>query len=76
VSELYRAKVTSKGQVTIPKELREKIGICAGSYIEIKETAAGYVISKHVDENCLTKYVGILRSQGSSDSIIKEMREG
>lgn len=75
VIELYKAKVTSKGQITIPKELRDKIGIRTGSYIEIKETAAGYVISKHINENCLKKYVGILNSQDSSDNIIKELRE-
>jgi len=71
---LYKAKVTSKGQVTIPKELREKIGIDTGSYIEIKETEIGYVISKQVKEDCLKKYIGILNNENSSDGIIKEMR--
>lgn len=45
--------MTSKGQVTIPIELRNKIGIKPGNYLEIKETEAGYVIQKQVDENCL-----------------------
>jgi antitoxin PrlF len=71
---LYSAKVTSKGQVTIPKELRKKIGIDTGSYIEIRETEMGYVISKQVKEDCLKKYIGILDNENSSDSIVKEMR--
>jgi len=71
---LFRAKVTSKGQVTIPIELRNIIGIKPGSYIEIKETAAGYVIEKQVDDECLKKYVGILNSKANSDDIIKELR--
>jgi len=71
---LYRVKVTSKGQVTIPIELRNKIGIKPGNYLEIKETEAGYVIQKQVDGNCLEKYVGILNNTTASDKVIKELR--
>ncbi len=71
---MYRVKVTSKGQVTIPIELRNKIGIKPGNYLEIKETEAGYVIQKQVDENCLEKYVGILNNTTASDKVIKELR--
>lgn len=66
--------MTSKGQVTIPIELRNKIGIKPGNYLEIKETEAGYVIQKLVDENCLEKYVGILNNTTASDKVIKELR--
>lgn len=66
--------MTSKGQVTIPIELRNKIGIKPGNYLEIKETEAGYVIQKQVDGNCLEKYVGILNNTTASDKVIKELR--
>ncbi len=71
---MFKAKVTSKGQVTIPAELRKKIGIEPGSYIEIKETEAGYVINKHIETECLKKYIGILEKEGRSDKIIEELR--
>ena len=71
---MYKAKVTSKGQVTLPKELRKKIGIDAGSCIEIKETEVGYVISKQNEADCLKKYIGILGSKTSGDELIKELR--
>ena len=71
---MYKAKVTSKGQVTLPKELRKKIGIDAGSYIEIKETEVGYVISKQNETDRLKKYIGILSSKTSCDELIKELR--
>ena len=71
---LYNAKVTSKGQVTIPKELREKIGIGAGTFIEIEETETGYVIRKKVENDPLKKYIGFLNNNKSSDDIIKEIR--
>lgn len=39
-------RVTAKGQVTIPKEIREEIGIEPGDEIAFKETDTGYVIRK------------------------------
>lgn len=36
--------VTSKGQVTIPKKVREFLGIEAGSSVDFEMTAAGDVI--------------------------------
>jgi len=71
---LYKAKVTSKGQLTLPIELRKKMGIKTGSYIEIKETPLGYVIQKETREECLKKYIGILNNEKSSDEIVKELR--
>jgi AbrB family looped-hinge helix DNA binding protein len=60
--------------VTIPKELREKIGIDSGSFILIEETQAGYVIRKQMKEDCLSKYMGILGGKASSDEVVKELR--
>jgi len=31
--KMYVARVTRKGQVTIPKEIREKLGIKEGDYV-------------------------------------------
>ncbi len=71
---LFSAKVTSKGQVTIPKGLRKKIGIDAGSKIEIEETENGYIIRKKVNADSLKKYVGYLNNNKSSEGVIKELR--
>lgn len=74
VAGIYKAKVTSKGQLTIPIEVRKKMGIKTGSYVEIKETPVGYVIQKPVDEECIKKYIGILNHETDSDEIVKELR--
>ncbi len=71
---LFSAKVTSKGQVTIPKGLRKKIGIETGSYIEIEETENGYLIRKKVDDDVFKKYIGLLKNKKTSEEVIKELR--
>jgi len=43
---MARAKVIAKGQITIPKTIRDKLGIKTGDYIIIKETGAGYMLEK------------------------------
>lgn len=73
---MYRAKVTSKGQVTIPLEIREKLGLRPGDVLEIRETPAGYVIKKHVSVSPFDRYVGFLRNKAdrTTDELIEEMR--
>ena len=71
---MYRAKVTAKGQLTLPKNLRTKLGIKTGNYLQIRETSEGYVLEKEQDELRFHKYVGRLKSKGDSDEIIKELR--
>ena len=71
---MHEIKVTSKGQVTIPKKLREEMGIGPGDYLEIREKAAGYVISKKIDKEKIKKYLGILNNDKRSDDLVKELR--
>jgi AbrB family looped-hinge helix DNA binding protein len=40
------SRVTTKGQVTIPKEIRDKLGIEPGDEIAFEEVEAGYKIRK------------------------------
>jgi AbrB family looped-hinge helix DNA binding protein len=40
--------VTSKGQVTIPKRVRERLGIVPGSVVDFELTEAGQVVLRPV----------------------------
>lgn len=74
---MWKAKVTSKGQITIPQELRYKIGLERGDTLEIKETPHGYVIRKAVEPEKLRKYIGCAgKNNLSSDEVVKELRGG
>lgn len=39
-------RITSKGQVTIPKEIRDALGIEPGDEVVFEETSSGYTIRK------------------------------
>ena len=37
-------RITAKGQVTIPKQVRDAVGIRPGDLVEVRATASGAVI--------------------------------
>ena len=67
-------KVTRRGQVTIPKELRERTGIDDGTEVEFYEENGRLVIVKSVIENPFLKWAGYLDQPGKSDEIVRQMR--
>lgn len=70
------AKVTSKGQVTIPKEVRERLGVRPGEAIGFEEKDGMLVITKAVTNSPFDKWVGRLAHlKGKrSDDLVKEAR--
>lgn len=60
---MTRSTITSKGQTTVPKQIRDHLGIHAGDEIEfiIMENGSVIVEPAYVDVLCLE---GILRKQG------------
>jgi AbrB family looped-hinge helix DNA binding protein len=70
------AKVTSKGQVTIPKKVRDRLGVHPGEDVGFEEKEGVVVITKAVTKSPFDKWVGKLRKlEGQhSDSLVKELR--
>ncbi len=73
---MFIAKVTSKGQVTIPKEVRERLGISTGEEIEFYEEDGVFYIKKRVRKSPFDKWVGYLRTRHikDTDEIIEDIR--
>jgi len=65
--------LTSKGQLLIPKRLRNKYGIKSGIKVVFEETTNGVLI-KPMNENYFKSFAGILKS-GDLKEDIKKMKE-
>ena len=70
------AKVTSKGQVTIPKKVRERLGVHPGENVGFEEKEGVVVITKAVTKSPFDKWMGRLaKLEGQkSDDLVKELR--
>ena len=53
------AKVTSKGQITIPREIRRRLGVRAGDRVLFEEGEEGVKMSAVRKESPFKKYEGI-----------------
>jgi antitoxin PrlF len=58
-----KAFVTSKGQVTIPKELREKFGIEPGTRVDFAATDDGIRLRKVIDRSKQLDVFGCLKKE-------------
>ncbi|MDH7579061.1 MAG: AbrB/MazE/SpoVT family DNA-binding domain-containing protein [Bacillota bacterium] len=48
---MHRIKMTSKGQLTLPKQIREKLRLRAGSYLEVRIRGTELVLKPVTQEN-------------------------
>lgn len=68
-------KVTRRGQVTIPKEIRQQTGIDEGTNVEFKEENGRIIIVKAACANPFEAWTGYLHKSGKkSDELVRGMR--
>lgn len=70
------AKVTSKGQITVPKGVRTKLGLVPGDELEFVEEAGRFVIRKRLRRSPFDRYLGYLAKKRGQDpdEIVKQLR--
>jgi AbrB family looped-hinge helix DNA binding protein len=66
--------LTSKGQITIPREVRERLHLKTGSRVDFIVEPSGQVVLKSLDRN-FRSIRGIVRSRRKRPVSIKEMNE-
>jgi AbrB family looped-hinge helix DNA binding protein len=73
---MAKSKMTSKGQVTIPKAVRERLGLRPGDEIEFVEDRRGFRVQKRVLASPFKKYRGYLKGLAGHDpdELLKQMR--
>ena len=80
VKTLYHSGMTStisaKGQITVPKAVRDKLGLRPGARVEFELTAAGALLRKGQPggPRAVDRVLGILKREASTDALIDDMR--
>lgn len=75
-------RITSKGQVTIPKAIRDDLGVKPGDEVDFVKENGAVTVRKHFDAADFdaaikewTGYLGHLAGK-TSDELVAEMRDG
>lgn len=73
---MLSAKLTSKGQITIPKKVRDKMGISPGEALQFEEKDGVFYIRKALRKSPFDQWAGYLEkaTKKESNEVIEEMR--
>jgi AbrB family looped-hinge helix DNA binding protein len=68
--------ISAKGQITVPKAVRDKLGLRPGARVEFELTATGALLRKgrRGGVRAVDRVLGILKREASTDSLIDDMR--
>ena len=77
IEKRHHATVSEKGQITIPKALRETLGIRPGTVLEVAAVRGNLIAQKREAEDPLLKWRGRgrLPGGGSVDAYLARTRE-
>jgi antitoxin PrlF len=68
------ARITGKSQVTIPKRMRDRLGLAAGTQIVFELDTDGVRLRKLPAEAALDRWTGVLDLPQGVDELIEELR--
>ena len=68
--------MTIKGQITLPKPIRDSLGLQPGDKIEFAAAEGGFLLRRRVNREAIDKWRGFLShlKGKSSDDIVNSMR--
>jgi AbrB family looped-hinge helix DNA binding protein len=69
-----KAKLSEKGQITIPKKLREQLGVRMGDELDFKIEQGRLVATRVIEQDPLEAVWGTLKLPMSVDAWIDELR--
>lgn len=69
------SSISSKGQITVPKPLRDRLGLKAGTTVEFELTDGGVLMRKgHKGQRPVDRVRGVLERRHPTDELIDQMR--
>lgn len=69
-----KAIVADRGQVTIPKVLRERLGITPRTVLDFREEKGRLVAEKAPKTDPVTQVLGCIKPDKTTDEILADMR--
>lgn len=69
-----KSRVSERGQVTIPKALRERLGIAAGQILDFETEGGRLVATKASARDPVDSVYGILGDPASTDDTLTALR--
>lgn len=69
-----KSRVGERGQVTIPKSLRDRLGISSGSEVEFEEFEEGLILKKRTPSDPLEALRGLISEPVDVDAYLAETR--
>jgi antitoxin PrlF len=69
-----KSTVSEKGQVTIPKRIRERLGIRAGEVLDFEEDHGRLVATKVATRDAVDELFGVLIGKEKTDTIVRRLR--
>lgn len=69
-----KAIVSEKGQVTIPKPIRDRLGIRAGQALDFRAEQGQLVATKITPQDAVESVYGILKLGQPTDAVMKTLR--
>jgi len=69
-----KSRLGERGQMVIPKPLRERLGLRGGQLLEIREDRGQLIVTKSLEEDPIEAVYGILHTGLTTDEMIEEMR--
>jgi AbrB family looped-hinge helix DNA binding protein len=69
-----KARVAERGQVTIPKPLRERLGVTPGTVLEFSEEEGRLIAVKSRSADPVASVMGRLGRKIDTDAVLAELR--
>ena len=68
-----KSRISDKGQVTVPKRLRDQLGIKAGDELDFA-VEQGRLVATRIERDVIDRLYGSLKLPAPTDVLIEEMR--
>lgn len=68
------AVVAERGQVTIPKRFRDRLGIRPGTVVDFEEDSGRLIVAKVIGSDPVSRVLGCVQLERDTDAMMRKLR--